>query len=111
MKHGGAPTGPERPLFVRPSKRDFLIFRPHVGGKKKTAFGYYFSSLLPPLADYYINLAGADDRKWVLIILSDHLPAPLKIKDENLEATLPSEAYSLRRADAVQCHGVANAQV
>lgn len=35
MKQGGAPTGPERPLFVRPSKRDFLIFRPHVGGGRK----------------------------------------------------------------------------
>lgn len=52
----------------------------------KTAFGHYLSSLYPRLADYYINLSGADHRKWVLIILSDHLPAPLKIKDGNLEA-------------------------
>lgn len=36
-----APTGPERPLFVRPSVI-FLIFSPHVGEKKKNSFWVLF---------------------------------------------------------------------
>lgn len=57
----------------------------------------------PPhsVADYYINLAGTFDCTWVSIILSNHLPAPLKTEDETLEfGSVQTESSRYERVTA-----------
>lgn len=50
--------------------------------KKCFLFSFFFTH---SVADYYINLTGAFYCMWVSIILSNHLPARLKIEDETLQ--------------------------